>query len=147
MSDVQPTFPVILCGEEYALRFDVNAQIGTVTTVKILNPGFQNINWWKFLDAPYDISDMVALLMHGINGARRFNGEKKFLKLEETQALLEKHFEYIYSNAQEIEDEEEAIRFVQNENKKLMEAIQDAARGGVGFRKKPRPKEQLTEST
>jgi hypothetical protein len=134
-----PTFPVVLSGKEYALRFDLDAQVGTVTTCKIINPGFQNLQWWRFLDAPYDIGEMVALLLHGINGARRFAGEKKLMKIDEVKELLEEHFDTVYGEASEIEDDEEAMKYVQNENQKLFSALQDAARAGVGFRKS-RPK-------
>lgn len=130
------TFPIVLAGEEYAIRFDLDAQIGVVTTSKIMNPGIQDIKWWRFLDAPYDVPDMVIMIMHGINGARRFNGEKKFLKIDDAKELLEKHFDYLYERASEIEDDEAAMKFVQDETKKLFESLQDAARGGSGFRKR-----------
>jgi len=138
MSEVKSsTFPIVLAGEEHALRFDLDAQIGVVTTMKIMSPGIgtQDIKWWRFLDAPYDISEMVVMLIHGINGARRFNGEKKFLKLDDAKELLEKHYDFVYGKASEIDDDEAAMKLVQDETKKLFEALQDAARGGSGFRK------------
>ena len=139
-----PTFPILLAGKEHALRFDLDAQIGVTTTLKILGLGMQNVNWWRFLDAPYDVGEIVVLLQHGINGAKRYNEEKKFLKTEDAKELYEKHLAYIYEHAFDIEDEEEAMQFVQDENKKLFEALQDATRGGSGFRKS-RKKTPATE--
>ncbi len=133
-----PTFPAMLAGEEYALRFDLDAQVGVTTTLKILGLGMQNITWWRFLDAPYDVGEIIVLLQHGINGARRFLGEKKFLKTEDAKALYEKHISFVYDQANQMEDDDEAMKFVQDENRKLFEAIQDAARGGSGFRKSRR---------
>ena len=130
------TFPVVLAGEEYALRFDLDAQIGVVTTSKIMNPGVQAIKWRRFLDAPYDVTDMVIMIMHGVNGARRFKGEQKFLKIDDAKELLEKHFDSLYERASEIEDDEAAMKFVHDETKKLFESLQDAARGGSCFRKR-----------
>lgn len=130
-----PTFPILLAGEEHTMRFDLDAQIGVTTTLKILGLGMQNITWWRFLDAPYDVGEIIVLLQHGINGAKRFTGEKKFLKTDDAKALYEKHINYIYEKANEIDDDEEAMRFVQEENRKIFEAIQDAARGGSSFRK------------
>ncbi len=134
-----PTFPILLSGEEYQLRFDLDAQTGVVVTMKLITPGFQNITWWRFLDAPYDVAEMVAMILHGINGARRFNGEKKFLKIEDAKDLLEEHFDYLYGKASEIEDEQEATQFVKDQQTALWDALQAAARGGAGFRKS-RPK-------
>jgi hypothetical protein len=130
-----PTFPILLAGKEYALRFDLDAQIGTTTTLKILGLGMQNITWWRFLDAPYDVAEIMVLIQHGINGAKRYNDEKKFLTTEEAKKLYEKHINYIYEKASEIEDDEEAMKYVQDENVKLFNSIQDATRGGSSFRK------------
>jgi hypothetical protein len=128
-------FPILLAGKEHALMFDLDAQIGTTTTMKILGLGMQNITWWRFLDAPYDVGEIVVLLQHGINGAKRFSGEKKFLTTDEAKKLYQSHIDYIYEQASDIEDDEEAMKFVQDENVRLFEAIQDAARGGSSFRK------------
>jgi hypothetical protein len=130
-----PTFPILLAGKEYALRFDLDAQIGTTTTLKILGLGMQNVTWWRFLDAPYDVAEIMVLLQHGINGAKRFNQEKKFLTTEEAKKLYESHINYIYEKANDIEDDEEAMKYVQGANVTLFNAIQDAARGGSSFRK------------
>jgi len=138
MSDLDkgaPTFPVLLAGEEHALRFDLDAQIGVTTTIKIMGLGMQNVTWWRFLDAPYDVGEIMVLLQHGINGGKRFNGEKKFLNTDDAKKLYEKHINYIYEKANEIEDDEDAMKFVQEENVKLFNAIQDATRGGSSFRK------------
>jgi hypothetical protein len=130
-----PTFPVLLAGNEHALRYDLDAQIGVTTTMKILGLGMQNVTWWRFLDAPYDVGEIMVLLQHGINGGKRFNGEKKFLTTDAAKKLYEKHINYIYEKANEIEDDEDAMKFVQEENVKLFNAIQDATRGGSSFRK------------
>jgi hypothetical protein len=130
-----PTFPVMLAGEEYQLRFDLDAQIGTTTTIKILGLGMQNITWWRFLDAPYDVAEIMVLLQHGINGAKRFNGEKKFLTTEDAKKLYEKHINWVYEKANEIEDDEDAMKYVQDANVALFNSIQDATRGGSSFRK------------
>jgi len=141
-----PTFPILLAGKEHALRFDLDAQIGVTTTLKIMGLGMQNVNWWRFLDAPYDVGEIVVLLQHGINGAKRYNEEKKFLKTEDAKELYEKHLAHIYEQAFDIEDEDEAMQFVQEENKKLFEAIQDATRAGSGFRKSRKMKSPAKES-
>jgi hypothetical protein len=128
-------YPILLAGNEQSIMFDLDAQIGVTTTLKILGMGMQNITWWRFLDAPYDVGEIVVLLQHGINGAKRFNGEKKLLTTDDAKKLYQKHIEHIYGKATEIEDDEEAMKFVQDENVKLFGAIQDAARGGSSFRK------------
>lgn len=149
-----PTFPILLAGKEYALRFDLDAQIGVTTTLKVLGLGMQNVTWWRFLDAPYDVAEIMVLLQHGINGAMRYNntyppgvrGDKKFLKTDDAKALYEKHINYVYEKANELEPDkddedgidEKAMKFVQDENKRLFDAIEAAARGGSGFRNKKR---------
>jgi hypothetical protein len=128
------TFPIFLSGNEYRLRFDLDAQMSTVSTAKMLNPMQQNITWWRFLDAPYDISDMAAMLMHGINGAKREQGDKNFLTLDDIKVVLEHHFAYISELAEDIDDETKAMKFSQDENQKVFSALQDATRAGSGFR-------------
>jgi hypothetical protein len=130
-----PTFPILLAGEEHQLRFDLDAQIGVTTTMKILGLGMQNITWWRFLDAPYDVGEIMILLQHGINGAKRFKGEKHFLTTEDAKKLYEKHINWTYEKANEIEDDEDAMKYVQDANIALFNALQDAARGGSSFRK------------
>jgi hypothetical protein len=130
-----PTFPILLAGEEHQLRFDLDAQIGVTTTMKILGLGMQNITWWRFLDAPYDVGEIMILIQHGINGAKRFNGEKKFLTTEDAKKLLAKHLDWVYDKAGDFEDEEEGKTYVQNQLEVLFNSIQDACRGGSSFRK------------
>lgn len=131
-----PTTPLIIAGKEYNLRFDVAAQIQAAQSLKLLSMGMPSKNWWALLDPPYDVVDLVAMIQAGINGGKRFNGEKKdFMSLDEAQALLQDHFNLIYEQADETDNEADAMKAMDASQLDFMKAISDIARAGAGFRK------------
>lgn len=137
-----PTIPLVIAGKEYSLRFDVAAQIQAAQSLKLLSMGMSSKNWWALLDPPYDVSDMVVMIQAGINGGKRFNGEKDFIDLDKAQALLQDHFNLIYEQADETENEADAMKAMDASQLDFMKAISDIARAGAGFRKKGLRKKQ-----
>jgi hypothetical protein len=136
-----PTTPLVIAGKEYNLRFDVAAQIQAAQSLKLLSMGMPSKNWWSLLDPPYDVVDLVAMIQAGVNGGKRFNGEKDFIDLDAAQKLLQDHFDCLYEGAAE-EDEAEAMKAFDKAQIDFMKAISDIARSGVGFRKKGLRKKQ-----
>jgi len=137
-----PTIPLLIAGKEYSLRFDVQAQIQATQSLKLIGMGMAAKNWWALLNPPYDVSELVAMIQAGINGAKRFNGEKEFIDLEEAQAMLQDHFDYQYEQAGEIDDEQKAMTAFDKAQFAFMEEISAIARAGAGFRKKGQRKEK-----
>jgi len=137
-----PTTPLMIAGKEYNLRFDVQAQIQAAQSLKLIGMGMASKNWWALLNPPYDVSELVAMIQAGINGAKRFNGEKDFIDLEKAQAMLQDHFDYQYEQAGEIDDEREAMTAFDKAQFAFMEEISAIARAGAGFRKKGQRKEK-----
>jgi len=131
-----PTIPLVIAGKEYSLRFDVAAQIQAAQSLKLLSMGMPSKNWWALLNAPYDTVDLVAMIQAGINGGKRFDGKKDFIDLDAAQKLLQDHFDLMYEDAAEAEDEADGLKAFDEAQFKFMEEISAIARAGAGFRKK-----------
>lgn len=142
-----PTIPLVIAGKEYSLRFDVQAQIQATQSLKLMSMGITNYkNWWALLNPPYDVAELVAMLQAGINGGKRFNGNKDFIDLERAQALLQEHFEYQYEKAAEIEDERDAMAAFDRAQMSFMEELSAIARAGAGFRKGTRKEKKIPKT-
>lgn len=131
-----PSIPLVIAGKEYAMRFDVGAQIQAVQSLKLLSMGMPAKNWWALLDPPYDVSELLVMLLAGINGGKRFEGKTDFIDLEAAQKLLQEHFDSLYDISSEVEDDQKAFRSMDDAQIKLMNEISAIAKSGAGFRRK-----------
>lgn len=124
---------VKLCGKDYELRFDILALTSAHTLIK--NMGFKRDNVWSLGDTPFDLLEEVILVTNGINGARRLAKNKEVMTIEEAQNLFQEHFDNLAEKVCAIEDDTEAMKVFQEEQTTLMNAIGEAVRDGIGFRR------------
>jgi len=122
----------MIAGKPTNLRFDVQAMADTEQTLELMKGGMSKKSFFALLDWPYDIREMSVMLMHGINGANRFEKIDKRLSFTESNELLQNHFGIIAETCITGEDFKAA-----QEN--FMKEISNAARKGVGFREAVKP--------
>lgn len=130
----QPTYPVILNGKNYELRFDIQALTSAHAALKALN--FTRGTVWNLADAPYDLGEELILLQAGLNGAKRLAKDSDFMSIDDVQELLDAHFDKMADDISKVEDEQEAMKEFQKCQQDLMVAISDAVKGAIGFRYK-----------
>lgn len=125
---------LILAEKPYELRFDINALTSAQNVLKAL--GYRRDNVWSLADVPYDLGEEMALFIHGVNGARRLDKATKMMDAEQAQDIFQAHFEWIAEKVSEIEEEEAAMTFFQDEHKKIMDVLSEAVRQSIGFQRK-----------
>ncbi len=132
------TYPVMLSGKVYEIRYDIMALTAAQTTLKAL--GFNRGTAWQLADTPYDLGEEVILLQAGLNGAKRLQKDTKLYDLDEIQELVQQHFDTMAEELSELE-EAEAMKLFQEKQTELMKSIADAVKGAIGFRYKGKRKE------
>jgi hypothetical protein len=125
---------ITMAGKPYELRFDITALTSAQGVLKAL--GYKRDNVWSLADVPYDLGEEMALFIHGVNGARRLEKSSKMINAEDAQDIFQDHFEWIAEKVSEIEDEEAAMVFFQDEHKKIMDVLSEAVRQSIGFQRK-----------
>jgi hypothetical protein len=130
----QPTYPVVLNGKTYELRFDIQALTSAHVAIKAM--GFSRATVWNLADAPYDLGEELVLLQAGLNGAKRLNKDSDMYTVDEIQEMMNAHFDSMAEVIEKIEDEQEAMKEFQKMQQDLMLALANAVKGAIGFRYK-----------
>ena len=126
MDDI--TYSILIAGNPTKLRFDVEAMADIEQNLELMAMGLGGKkSFFTLLDPPYDIREMAVLLMHGINGANRFEKIDNRLNLNDAKALLQKHFFSLMEGVTTAQD-------FTTKQANFMGEISKAARIGVGFR-------------
>lgn len=126
MDDI--TYSILIAGNPTKLRFDVEAMADIEQNLELMAMGLGGKkSFFTLLDPPYDIREMAVLLMHGINGANRFEKIDTRLNLSDAKALLQKHFMNMMIDVTTPQD-------FTTKQANFMGEISKAARAGIGFR-------------
>jgi hypothetical protein len=129
MTKGKTTQSIDLGGQRYALRFDIDSMMEIETLIQTLGLGQARGDFFKLLDAPYNIREIVIMIQSGINGKRRYDagtGPFKPISTDEVKKLVQTHFDLIKARAHTIQE-------WRDEQSKLMDAISMAARQGAGL--------------
>lgn len=123
------TQSVDLGGQRYPLRFDIDSMMEIEMLVQTMGLGQARGDFFKLLDTPYNIREIVIMIQSGINGKRRYDagtGSFKPITTDEVKKLVQAHFDMVKGKAHSIQE-------WRNEQTKLMDAISMAARQGAGL--------------
>jgi hypothetical protein len=132
MSIKSVTYPVTLAGKDYELRFDITALTAAHAALRSL--GMSKGTVWQLADLPYDLPEEVVLLQTGLNGAKRVHKDKDMYTIDDVQEILQEHLDSQADRIGIIEHEDEAIKMFMEEQQKLMDQINEAVKGAIGFR-------------
>lgn len=117
---------VVIDGVPTTLRYDFQSMSDIEQHMQLLSGGLTKTSFYKLLDWPYDIREMIVMLMHGINGGYRFEGIEKRLDYASTGKLLDKHFRGFKKTCKTPEQFKDA-------HEGFMMQICNAARASMGF--------------
>ena len=123
------TLSVDLAGQRYPLKFDIDSMMEIETLIQTLGLGQARGDFFKLLDAPYNIREIVIMVQSGINGKRRYDagtGSFKAITTDEVKKMVQAHFDLIKGKAHSIQE-------WRDEQAKLMDSISMAARQGAGL--------------
>ena len=132
MNGADITHTLIIGGEPYNLRYDIQAMSDVEQSLELMKGGVSKKSFFDLLDMPYDIRELVVMLMAGIKGYNRFSNIKSDMNFNDATKILENHFRTVSEICETPQE------FVSAQNK-LMEEISVAARKAVGFKIKEKP--------
>ena len=121
-----PKGQIELSGSRYDVRYDIDSMAEIEITAQAVSLNAGRANFYKLLDAPYNVREQMVMIYAGINGAKRFNGQNDLIDMDATKKLLQSHFEWIKAQAYDLKAWQESIL-------RLNGQIQEAARLGAGL--------------
>jgi hypothetical protein len=131
------TMSVDLGGTRYPLKFDIDSMMEIETLIQTLGLGQARGDFFKLLDPPYNIREIVIMIQSGIDGKRRYDagdGPFKPISTDEVKKMVQGHFDLIKGKTHSIQE-------WRDEQGKLMDSISMAARQGAGLVVQDEPEE------
>jgi len=124
-NDIQESF-INIAGNPTKVFFDIQAMMDSEQTLKMMMAGMYGRDFISLSEPPYDMREVVTLLMQGIRGANREDNISKTVDFSDAQKLFDKHLAYLGKTYPTIEERKAGYE-------QLKKELSEACKRGLHF--------------
>ena len=99
-------------GKSVNVNYDIAAQLDIEQMLFTINNGISKRQFIEVVENIGDTRELIALIMHGINGYNRLENIDQRLNYEQVAKMLDEHMKFIGQNAKTVQDVREAFEIL-----------------------------------